>query len=72
MRVDEFDYKLPKELISLKTLRERRDESPLLVLDRKTERVSAFTGLESIRKAYEHTINNAYRLYGFGDAMFIG
>ncbi len=29
MRVDEFDYKLPKELISLKTLRERRDESPL-------------------------------------------
>jgi len=33
--------------------------------------VSAFAGLESIRKAYEWAVAKAYRFYSYGDAMFI-
>jgi S-adenosylmethionine:tRNA ribosyltransferase-isomerase len=33
--------------------------------------VSAFAGKENIFKAYEYAINNEFRFYSYGDAMFI-
>ncbi len=33
--------------------------------------VSAFSSLDNIKKAYEHAVNNEYRFYSYGDAMFI-
>lgn len=40
-------------------------ESTLIML------VSAFAGKENIMKAYQAAIDNAYRFFSFGDAMFI-
>jgi S-adenosylmethionine:tRNA ribosyltransferase-isomerase len=40
-------------------------ESTLLML------VSAFAGYERIMKAYQHAIENEYRFFSYGDAMFI-
>lgn len=40
-------------------------ESTLLML------VSAFSGHETIRTGYHHAINNAYRFFSYGDAMFL-
>ncbi|MBU1032887.1 S-adenosylmethionine:tRNA ribosyltransferase-isomerase, partial [Patescibacteria group bacterium] len=40
-------------------------KSSLLVL------ISAFAGRERIMSAYEEAVRNEYRLYSFGDAMFI-
>jgi len=33
--------------------------------------VSAFAGLELIRKAYSHAISKGYRFYSYGDAMLV-
>ena len=33
--------------------------------------VSAFAGSELIRQAYAHAVENAYRFFSYGDAMFI-
>src|SRR5690606_17952742 len=33
--------------------------------------VSAFAGMESIRRAYAHAIAHEYRFFSYGDAMFI-
>lgn len=33
--------------------------------------VSAFAGVEAIRHAYRHAIDNRYRFFSYGDAMFI-
>jgi len=40
-------------------------ETTLLML------VSAFAGLESVRNAYAHAVDERYRLYSYGDAMLI-
>lgn len=40
-------------------------ESTLLML------VSAFAGIEHVRQAYQHAIQQRYRFYSYGDAMFI-
>lgn len=40
-------------------------ESTLLML------VSAFSGYEHIRSGYRHAIDNAYRFFSYGDAMFL-
>jgi S-adenosylmethionine:tRNA ribosyltransferase-isomerase len=40
-------------------------ETTLLML------VSAFAGLETVRKAYAHAVQERYRLYSYGDAMLI-
>jgi S-adenosylmethionine:tRNA ribosyltransferase-isomerase len=40
-------------------------KSTLLVL------VSAFAGIEPIRRAYRHAIDKRYRFYSYGDAMLI-
>ena len=40
-------------------------ESTLLML------VSAFAGVEPIRNAYSHAINQSYRFFSYGDAMFL-
>lgn len=40
-------------------------ETTLLML------VSAFAGLESVRKAYAHAVQERYRFYSYGDAMLI-
>jgi S-adenosylmethionine:tRNA ribosyltransferase-isomerase len=40
-------------------------ESSLLML------VSAFSGIESIRQAYRHAIEQRYRFFSYGDAMFL-
>ena len=34
--------------------------------------VSAFGGVENIRRAYQHAIKERYRFFSFGDAMLIG
>jgi S-adenosylmethionine:tRNA ribosyltransferase-isomerase len=33
--------------------------------------VSAFAGVENIRNAYQHAIQNEYRFFSYGDAMFL-
>ncbi len=33
--------------------------------------VSAFAGTDNIRKAYQHAIDNSYRFFSYGDAMFL-
>jgi S-adenosylmethionine:tRNA ribosyltransferase-isomerase len=33
--------------------------------------VSAFAGIEQIRKAYEEAVKERYRFYSYGDAMLI-
>jgi S-adenosylmethionine:tRNA ribosyltransferase-isomerase len=40
-------------------------ETTLLML------VSAFAGLETVRNAYAHAVDERYRLYSYGDAMLI-
>lgn len=40
-------------------------ESTLLML------VSAFSGYENIKKAYEHAVRRKYRFFSYGDAMFL-
>ena len=40
-------------------------ESTLLML------VSAFSGMENIRQAYQHAIQQKYRFFSYGDAMFL-
>ncbi|RUM76785.1 MAG: tRNA preQ1(34) S-adenosylmethionine ribosyltransferase-isomerase QueA, partial [Sulfurovum sp.] len=40
-------------------------ESTLLML------VSAFSGYENIMMAYEHAIQQRYRFFSYGDAMFL-
>ena len=39
--------------------------STLLVL------VSAFAGIEPVRRAYEHAVGERYRFYSYGDAMLV-
>jgi len=39
--------------------------STLLVL------VSAFAGIEPVRKAYRHAVEQRYRFYSYGDAMLV-
>jgi S-adenosylmethionine:tRNA ribosyltransferase-isomerase len=33
--------------------------------------VSAFAGIETIRRAYTTAIENRYRFFSYGDAMFL-
>ena len=33
--------------------------------------VSAFAGVDNIRSAYQHAINQQYRFFSYGDAMFL-
>jgi S-adenosylmethionine:tRNA ribosyltransferase-isomerase len=33
--------------------------------------VSAFGGMENIRRAYEHAVTSRYRFFSYGDAMLI-
>ncbi len=40
-------------------------ESTLIML------ISAFAGLANVKKAYQHAIDNKYRFFSYGDAMFI-
>ncbi len=40
-------------------------ESTLIML------ISAFAGLDNVKKAYQHAIEHKYRFFSYGDAMFI-
>jgi S-adenosylmethionine:tRNA ribosyltransferase-isomerase len=40
-------------------------ESTLIML------ISAFAGLDNVKKAYQHAITEKYRFFSYGDAMFI-
>ena len=40
-------------------------ESTLIML------ISAFAGLDNVKNAYRHAINEKYRFFSYGDAMFI-
>jgi S-adenosylmethionine:tRNA ribosyltransferase-isomerase len=33
--------------------------------------VSAFSGLDTMRKAYQYAIDNEYRFYSYGDACLL-
>ena len=33
--------------------------------------VSAFAGMSNIRAAYQHAIDQQYRFFSYGDAMFL-
>ena len=33
--------------------------------------VSAFAGYKNVMKAYKHAVDNGYRFFSYGDAMFI-
>ena len=33
--------------------------------------VSAFAGMDNIRNAYQHAIQQEYRFFSYGDAMFL-
>ena len=41
-------------------------ESTLIML------VSAFAGRDNVMRAYEHAVQDGYRFFSFGDAMFVG
>jgi len=56
-----FDFRVVDRLITNFHL----PRSTLLVL------VSAFTGIEPIRRAYRHAIEQRYRFYSYGDAMLL-
>jgi len=56
-----FEYKIVDKLITNFHL----PKSSLLML------VSAFMWYENMKKAYQHAIENKYRFFSFGDAMFI-
>jgi S-adenosylmethionine:tRNA ribosyltransferase-isomerase len=56
-----FDFRVVDRLITNFHL----PKSTLLVL------VSAFAGVESIRRAYRHAIEQRYRFYSYGDAMLL-
>lgn len=56
-----YDFKVIDALVTNFHL----SESTLLML------VSAFAGYENIKKAYQHAINEKYRFFSYGDAMFL-
>lgn len=56
-----FDFKICDGLITNFHL----PKSTLLML------ISAFSGYENVKKAYQHAIENKYRFFSYGDAMFI-
>ena len=56
-----FEFRVVKRLLTNFHL----PRSTLLML------VSAFAGMENIRKAYEHAIAERYRFFSYGDAMLI-
>ncbi len=56
-----FEFKVVAALITNFLL----SESTLLLL------VSAFAGQDNIMHAYQHAIDEAYRFFSYGDAMFI-
>ena len=33
--------------------------------------ISAFAGLDNVKNAYQHAIDEKYRFFSYGDAMFI-
>ncbi len=56
-----FEYKIVEAMITNFHL----PQSTLLML------VSAFIGLETMKQAYQHAINERYRFFSYGDAMFL-
>jgi len=56
-----FDFRVVDRLITNFHL----PKSTLLVL------VSAFAGIDPIRRAYRHAIGQRYRFYSYGDAMLL-
>jgi len=56
-----FEFKMVKRLLTNFHL----PKSTLLML------VSAFAGVDNIRRAYAHAIAERYRFFSYGDAMLI-
>ncbi len=56
-----YEFKIVNKLITNFHL----PKSTLLML------VSAFSGIETIKQAYRHAINNNYRFFSYGDAMLL-
>jgi S-adenosylmethionine:tRNA ribosyltransferase-isomerase len=56
-----FEYKIVDAMITNFHL----PQSTLLML------VSAFIGLEPMKRAYQHAIKERYRFFSYGDAMFL-
>ena len=57
----EYDFKIVDALITNFHL----PKSTLIML------VSSFAGKDNIMKAYKHAVENNYRFFSFGDAMFL-
>jgi S-adenosylmethionine:tRNA ribosyltransferase-isomerase len=56
-----FEYKIVEAMITNFHL----PQSTLLML------VSAFIGLDTMKQAYQHAIQERYRFFSYGDAMFL-
>jgi S-adenosylmethionine:tRNA ribosyltransferase-isomerase len=56
-----FEFKIVDALVTNFHL----PKSTLLML------VSAFAGMDTIREAYRHAIEERYRFFSYGDAMFL-
>ena len=61
----ELNVKLPKVNDVVPGSNAVVPKSTLLML------VSAFAGVDNIRNAYQHAIQNEYRFFSYGDAMFL-
>jgi S-adenosylmethionine:tRNA ribosyltransferase-isomerase len=56
-----FDFRVVDRLVTNFHL----PKSTLLVL------VSAFAGIEPVRRAYRHAVEKRYRFFSYGDAMLV-
>ncbi len=60
-----MEFRVPFKIVDAPMTNSHQPRTTLLML------VSAFAGIESIRRAYEQAVRERYRFYSYGDAMLI-